>query len=317
MSKYIKLEDAIKCVNNVHNLADFIKKAICEEIEDISSADVIERKALNEFMEKYADLKIRYKEALNYVPYDFEKRFEDYDMTIDELPTIEVGEKVEDERCKGCKHYKLACDLFSEICKYEPITQTETQNSNLTFEIADTPKAKVSEDCISREWVQNKLTEYVKDYALNELDSWQNTIVEWIATDIEDAPSVVPSITEDRDTQVLDNWQVHHRNTTSAVEDCISREYILSKVYDMDNDNLVVDLKDIEDAPSVLPKRSCYRCGLREDCEDSTERKPIEGEWYRQTTDHFDYWECSECGMGVGLDDIKNYCPNCGAKMKG
>lgn len=40
--------------------------------------------------------------------------------------------------------------------------------------------------------MQNKLTEYVKDYALNELDSWQNTIVEWIATDIEDAPSVVP-----------------------------------------------------------------------------------------------------------------------------
>lgn len=26
-------------------------------------------------------------------------------------------------------------------------------------------------------------------------------------------------ITEDRDTQVLDAWQVHHRNTTSAVED--------------------------------------------------------------------------------------------------
>ena len=25
-----------------------------------------------------------------------------------------------DERCKGCKHYKLTCDLFSEICKYEP-----------------------------------------------------------------------------------------------------------------------------------------------------------------------------------------------------
>lgn len=28
-------------------------------------------------------------------------------------------EKV-DERCKGCKHYKLTCNLFSEICKYEP-----------------------------------------------------------------------------------------------------------------------------------------------------------------------------------------------------
>ena len=36
--------------------------------------------------------------------------------------------------CETCKHYKLACELFSEVCKYEPITQTETQNSNLTFE---------------------------------------------------------------------------------------------------------------------------------------------------------------------------------------
>ena len=36
--------------------------------------------------------------------------------------------------CETCRHYKLACELFSEICKYEPTTQTETQNSNLTFE---------------------------------------------------------------------------------------------------------------------------------------------------------------------------------------
>lgn len=36
--------------------------------------------------------------------------------------------------CETCKHYKLACELFSEVCKYEPITQTETQNSNSSFE---------------------------------------------------------------------------------------------------------------------------------------------------------------------------------------
>lgn len=42
--------------------------------------------------------------------------------------------------CETCKHYKLACELFSEICKYEPTTQTETQNSNLTFEKADEPQ---------------------------------------------------------------------------------------------------------------------------------------------------------------------------------
>ena len=31
-----------------------------------------------------------------------------------------------DERCKGCKHYKLTCDLFSEICEYEPKDEPQT-----------------------------------------------------------------------------------------------------------------------------------------------------------------------------------------------
>lgn len=25
--------------------------------------------------------------------------------------------------CETCEHYKLTCDLFSEICKYEPKTE--------------------------------------------------------------------------------------------------------------------------------------------------------------------------------------------------
>ena len=31
-----------------------------------------------------------------------------------------------DERCKGCNHYKLTCDLFSEICRYEPKDEPQT-----------------------------------------------------------------------------------------------------------------------------------------------------------------------------------------------
>ena len=37
------------------------------------------------------------------------------------------------------------------------------------------------------------------------------------------------------------------------------------------------------------------------------------GEWIEQEDDYHHYWECSECGMGVGLDDIRNFCPNCGS----
>ena len=42
-----------------------------------------------------------------------------------------------------------------------------------------------------------------------------------------------------------------------------------------------------------------------------------QGEWIEQEIDDYHhYWECSECGMGVGLDDVRNFCPNCGARME-
>ena len=118
----------------------------------------------------------------------------------------------------------------------------------------------------------------------------------------------------------IEDWKENARElfadlpTIEVSEDCISREYILGEAFASDEYNRetksfdlpVVSVRDIEDAPSVVPS-----------CQKNRQVERAEGEWYRQTTDHFDYWEYSECGMGVGLDDIKNYCPNCGAKMKG
>ena len=43
--------------------------------------------------------------------------------------------------------------------------------------------------------------------------------------------------------------------------------------------------------------------------------QPKTGHWIRQSDDYHDYYECEHCGIAVGLDDIKNYCPKCGAKM--
>ena len=45
------------------------------------------------------------------------------------------------------------------------------------------------------------------------------------------------------------------------------------------------------------------------------EQEPKTGHWVRQTDDYHDYYECEYCGIAVGLDDIKNYCPNCGCRM--
>lgn len=49
------------------------------------------------------------------------------------------------------------------------------------------------------------------------------------------------------------------------------------------------------------------------------------GEWRKQNDDYFDWYECSECGYGSegemqysGEHDIRtNFCPNCGAEMRG
>ena len=53
-------------------------------------------------------------------------------------PRDEPNSSEKPNNCETCRHYTLACDLFSEICKYEPKdepkTQMKTQNSNLTFE---------------------------------------------------------------------------------------------------------------------------------------------------------------------------------------
>lgn len=43
-------------------------------------------------------------------------------------------------------------------------------------------------------------------------------------------------------------------------------------------------------------------------------QEPRKGKWYRQTNDYVDYYECSECGMAIGIYDVKNYCPNCGSR---
>ena len=95
----------------------------------------------------------------------------------------------------------------------EPITPTQI--------LSDLPTIEVSEDCISREYM--KSLGYINKGDFNSVE----TIREWI----DNAPSVVPTvrknrttaepqiyITEDRDTQILDAWQVHHRNITT-VED--------------------------------------------------------------------------------------------------
>lgn len=71
-------------------------------------------------------------------------------------------------------------------------------------------------------------------------------------------------------------------------------------------DNLKADIKYWENT-SVSTEHLCMAVK-------ALEQEPKKGHWYRQTNDYVDYYECSKCGMAMGLYDVKNYCPNCGSR---
>ena len=53
------------------------------------------------------------------------------------------------------------------------------------------------------------------------------------------------------------------------------------------------------------------------------EQEPKTGHWIERNDDHYDWYECSECGYGAEGEITMeggvrfNYCPNCGADMRG
>lgn len=62
-----------------------------------------------------------------------------------------------------------------------------------------------------------------------------------------------------------------------------------------------------------------FKCGAQRQFEADSADRP-QGEWKRRLVDNgFNAdWVCSECGYRVKTDFVSfNYCPNCGAKMKG
>ena len=156
------------------------------------------------------------------------------------------------------------------------------------MEFKDLPTIEVSEDCISRVDLRRSLARPLENNNADEMywKGWHDCTVA-VETRIADAPSVAPT---------ADNL--------TAVEDCISRAKALeiySDLYWMDErllnfkDELDKVYEELRNAPSVVPSRA-------------------EGEWISK---HNGYWTCSECGLSFLFYAKGNYCPNCGAKMKG
>ena len=105
-------------------------------------------------------------------------------------------------------------------------------------------------------------------------------------------------------TNYMDNLE---KQMQQPCEDCISREETFNKINTLIAEYIPLMLpgwtlplniaRTINELPPVTPQ-------------------PKTGQWIRQTDDYHDYYECEHCGIAVGLDDVRNYCPNCGAKME-
>ena len=103
---------------------------------------------------------------------------------------------------------------------------------------------------------------------------------------------------------LLDQWT--EEGCPSAIEvseDCIDRKALLEQkykakdIFDTEYEDWFVFVPTIENAPSVVPSRA----------------KSVWMPRFYQGVDKLLY-ECSNCHT---LHVIANYCPNCGAKMKG
>ena len=61
-----------------------------------------------------------------------------------------------EKRCKGCRHYKLTCDLFSEVCKYEPTTEDcSTVDKDINVRSKDEPQTNADQHVQRVEYVGN------------------------------------------------------------------------------------------------------------------------------------------------------------------
>lgn len=94
--------------------------------------------------------------------------------------------------------------------------------------------------------------------------------------------------------------QMANEKKQEPCEDCVSRQAVLDKMKERDDELSSICPKDIRELPPVTPQ-------------------PKMGQWKRISMDKYvqhamAYYRCSECGRNI--IGTHNYCPSCGAKMQ-
>lgn len=134
-------------------------------------------------------------------------------------------------------------------------------------------------------------------------------------------------------------------------DDCISRQAVIDIIEEVcpiyENDYRYILKDKVNDLPSVTPKpkvdddyisRQALKDNINSwydlvnsfgqtnitlshddiikkiDMQTAVKLKPKTGHWVDK---HFDIATCSECGFKGGNYHVFNYCPNCGADMRG
>ena len=80
-------------------------------------------------------------------------------------------------------------------------------------------------------------------------------------------------------------------------------------------DEAIVMLEDMEGRRDEDGYIRVYKCDVIDNLRSlPTVEERKEGEWINDT--NYSGWTCTNCGYHDG-NAVYNYCPNCGAKMKG
>jgi hypothetical protein len=111
------LDNLKVCINEHPVVADWLVEIADRKTEQTTEdCSMVE----DEPQKKEVEWVYNKRERLWYPYSNGELLFKDEPTTQTETQNSNLTFEKADERCKGCNHYKLTCDLFSEICEYEP-----------------------------------------------------------------------------------------------------------------------------------------------------------------------------------------------------
>lgn len=172
---------------------------------------------------------------------------------------------------------RILWELGMPLCDYESYAK----------QLESLPTIEVSEDCISKHDIWKIIEDNAYWVRYNENSTEKGMTLTGINQALNECPPVIPTVPS---------------------EDCISREQVraeLDYISYAEKDPITIAKRIVDNAPSVVPK------------DHVGESAEMVGEWIPRKFPYCWYYPtCSACGF-ENRGELNNYCPNCGADMRG